>query len=290
MNQLRARPTCILTALALLAGLCQAAEPTTLTVDGAIVTLAPGWEQSTKDGVVTLTPSDLPAGVACTFTLLGGEAFDGSLRERLATEWKDFEKLGSVVSDDMGTINGAGSAVELAGRSGIIQIKPGVRVHVWLLIASANHRIERMVFVTTTPETFAKYGAAMTRMINGTKYGAPQSLKPLAGLCFGFAQVKTSTEFECWIFLPEGIAYTGFPVGGPANLNLDFQRKIHNGQFGEYKLDGKDVLVTIAKNTLNLIFQDGTKLSLTFFITSEELAQSTPRVLFAHRSKLLIIQ
>ena len=46
---------------------------------------------------------------------------------------------------------------------------------------------------------------------------------------------------------------------------------------------------TIGKNTLNLTYDDGTKLSLTFFITAEELVQTTPRVLFAHRSKLLLV-
>jgi hypothetical protein len=414
MDQCRALPAFILTGLMFLAAICSAAEPTTITVDGAIVTVAPGWVRSTAENSLILTPPNLPAGVGCTFTLLGGETFEGSLRERLDSEWKDVAKLGSVESDDMGKIDGEGKRVQIAGRSGVIQLKPDVQVYVWLVVICANHRIERMIYVTTNREIFAKYAAAVTTMINGTRYVAPKPLKPLTGVCLGFAQVKTSTQFECWIFLPDGVAYTGFPIGGPADLNVDTQRKIRNGQFGEYKIDGKEVLVTmkgktepirfspakntwtaavtrpftdrssgihgntvatwtddvpttlritaadpcddlklsatyrldalemsfkpkpipsikftaggefsddglvhfidpgtlkegggtvpsamptdggrgkytIGKNTLNLTYQDGTKLSLTFFVTAEELAQSTPRVLFAHRSKLLLV-
>ena len=398
--------------LLLFAGVCRADE--TVTVDGAVVTIAQDWKQTAIDDTVILTPSDLPAGMACTFTLLGGEAFDGSLGDRLASEWKEFEQLGSVLSDDKGNISGVGNPVEIAGRAGVIQVKPGVAVHVWLIIAGANHRIERMVFVTNSPEAFAKYGPAVTGMINGIKYVVPPPPKPLAGVCFGFAQVKTATQFECWIFLPDGVAYTGFPIGGPANMDLDFQRKRRTGEFGEYRTEGNQVLVTmkdkanpirfapvksawaasvtrpfqdrrsgvrgntlatwtdqvpttlritqadpcdglklsatyrldalelsfkpkpiptikftadgefsedgliriadpgtfkegggvipsamppeggrgkyaIAKNTLNLIYQDGTKLSLTFFVTADDLAKSTSQTIFMHRSKLLLV-
>jgi hypothetical protein len=150
----------------------------TVTVGGAVVPVAKGWTQTTKDGTVVLAPPDLPQGVACTFTLLGGETFDGPLEDRLTAEWKEFQQLGRMVSDDGGKITGAGAAVVTAGRSGTIEMKQGVNVNVWLLVISTNGRIERMVFVTTTPEAFTKYGRAVAGMINGTKYVVPKAGEP----------------------------------------------------------------------------------------------------------------
>ncbi|MDB5301555.1 MAG: hypothetical protein JWO87_3218 [Phycisphaerales bacterium] len=150
----------------------------TVTVGGAVVPVAKGWTQTTKDGTVVLAPPDLPQGVACTFTLLGGETFDGSLEDRLNAEWKEFQQLGRMTADDGGKINGAGTAVAIAGRSGFLEMKQGVNLNVWLLIVSTNGRIERMVFITSTPELFTQYGPAVTGMINGTKYVVPKAGEP----------------------------------------------------------------------------------------------------------------
>src|SRR5207249_43707 len=77
------------------------AEP--VTIGGAVVTLPAGWEQKSGNGSIFFVPSDLAAG-GCTFTLAAGESFNGSTKDRLATEWKGFEALGRVVSDDGGKV------------------------------------------------------------------------------------------------------------------------------------------------------------------------------------------
>src|SRR5437016_1082374 len=95
----------------------------TIAVGGALVTIPDGWKQTVnKDDTVVLTPADLPTGVGCTFTLLGGETFDGSVKDRLTSEWKGFEELGRVLTDDGGKIDGEGKPVETAGRSGTIEM------------------------------------------------------------------------------------------------------------------------------------------------------------------------
>lgn len=151
----------------------------TVTVGGAVVPIPAGWTQSAQDNGVVLSPPDLPQGVVCTFTLLGGETFDGVLIDRLRAEWKEFEKLGRVIEDDGGKVSGTGGPIVTASHSGRIEIKQGVEVSVWVLITSANGRIERMVYVTTGPETFAKYGGSVAAMINGIKYIVPKAGAPV---------------------------------------------------------------------------------------------------------------
>ena len=73
--------------------------------------VAQGWIQSTRDGNVNLSPPGLAQGVACTLTLLGGEPFTGSLKDQLTSEWKDFEALGTVVTDDGVKMTGEGGPV-----------------------------------------------------------------------------------------------------------------------------------------------------------------------------------
>src|SRR5437763_10522680 len=70
----------------------------TVTVGGAVVPVAQGWKLTEKDDMVVLTPGDLPAGVALTFTLLGGARWEGSLKEAFSAEWKGLETLGKMVS------------------------------------------------------------------------------------------------------------------------------------------------------------------------------------------------
>ncbi|MDB5319688.1 MAG: hypothetical protein JWN40_1319 [Phycisphaerales bacterium] len=220
----------------------------TIAVGGALVTIADGWKKSVNtDDTVVLTPADLPGGVACTFTLLGGEPFDGSLKDRLASEWKGFEDLGPLSNDDGGKVDGEGNALEVASHSAVIELKanPAVTIRVWLLIARTNGRIERMVFSTSTPEAFGKYGPAVSAMFNGIKYAAPKPAGPLAGVCFGLVKVESLLEPECWIFLPDGVVYKGFPYGGPAHMDLDLQRKERPSEFGEYRIDGEEVIVTM---------------------------------------------
>jgi hypothetical protein len=178
------------------------------------------------------------------FTLLGGEAFDGSLQERLTAEWKDFQALGRVLEDDGGKLTGAGTRVELAQRAGVIR-KGDVDLHVWFLIAKSNGRIDRMVFVASTAYTYGKYGQDVAGMISGIRYVAPKPLEPLAGVCFGFSQVKTETRPECWIFLDGGVVFSGFPFGGPAHMDVDAYRRRSPTLFGEYKTEGDQVVVTM---------------------------------------------
>jgi hypothetical protein len=217
----------------------------TVTVGGAVVTVPDGWKQADKDDTVVLTPADLPQGVGCSFTLLGGGPYLGVLKDRLDAEWKEFEQLGAVTEDDGGKINGTGNALETASRSGTIEVKPGARIHVWLLMAHTNDRLERMVFVTTTPEAFAKHAPAVAGMFNGIRYVVPKPAAPLEGVCYGFVPVKSETRTECWIFLPDGVVFRGLPFGGPAHMDLTSLRKWDPNSFGEYRAEGEEVVVTM---------------------------------------------
>jgi hypothetical protein len=46
---------------------------------------------------------------------------------------------------------------------------------------------------------------------------------------------------------------------------------------------------SIAKNTLELTYQDGAKLSLTFLATDAELAKAKPQAVILHHSRLLLV-
>jgi hypothetical protein len=216
----------------------------TVTVGGAIVTIAKGWTHEFDGDAVTMKPADLPQGVGCTFSLPGGEKFDGPLEDRLTAEWKDFQALGRVIEDDGGKVTGAGTAVELAQRAGVIE-KQDVNLHVWFLIAKSHGRIDRMVFVASSADAFRKYGQDVATMVSGARYVAPKPLEPLAGVCFGFSQVKTERRPECWVFLPDGVAYHGFPIGGPDNMDVDAHRKSRPKQFGRYETRGDQIVVTM---------------------------------------------
>ena len=150
----------------------------TVTVGGAVVPIAEGWTQKVTDNGLVLTPPSLPPGVVCSFTLLGGEVFEGSVKDRLATEWKGFEAVGRMVTDNGTVIDGAGRPVEIASRSGMVETDRKVTIHIWLVIARTNGRVEKSVFVPTTQEAFAKYIPAVSTMINGTKYVLPKPADP----------------------------------------------------------------------------------------------------------------
>jgi hypothetical protein len=220
----------------------------TVTVGGATVTIPDGWKQTPGEGgTVVLTPENLSQGVTCTYTLLGGEPFDGSLKDRLISEWKEFEKVGRIVYDDGGTLQGGSKPGQatVASRSGTIDTDKAQGVKVWLVITQVNGRIERSVFVTGSADEFTKYGAAVAAMINGTVFIPPKPAEPLRGVCFGFARVKTGTWPECWIFLDDGIVFHGFPIGGPAHASLEAQARRNPGDLGEYHTAGGEVLVTL---------------------------------------------
>src|SRR5690349_20598618 len=105
---------------ALLAGTpARAAE--TVAVGGAVVTVPDGWGRADADGRVVLAPKDLPQGVVCSLTLLGGEAFGGSVMDRLAADWKELASGGKMVGDDMGKLDGAGKSVEIESRAGKLE-------------------------------------------------------------------------------------------------------------------------------------------------------------------------
>lgn len=142
----------------------------TLTVGGAVVTIPDGWSRADAEGRVVLVPRDLPAGVVCSLTLLGGESFTGSVMDRLANDWKELSSSGKIVRDDKGRMDGAGQPVEVASRAGSIEVKPGVQVYIWMVILHTNGRIERMIVASSTPEAFAKYLPAVGTMIDGAKF------------------------------------------------------------------------------------------------------------------------
>ena len=211
---------------------------------GAVVTIPAGWKQTTKDGTIVLTPSDLGPGVACNFTLLGGEPYDGSLKDQFAAEWKALDALGTMVSENDASLQTLAGNVEIAVRSGRIDNADKPSAFVLMFIGRANGRIERMIFVANSLESFQKYGDAAGQIISHTRYVAPKPLAALEGVCMGFSQVKTDTRLECWIFLPDGTVYRGFPFGGPAHFNLEDQRKRRTGDIGEYRVDGEELVAT----------------------------------------------
>jgi hypothetical protein len=237
--------------------LADAAE--TVSVGGLVVRVPSDWVQKRTDLGLVLKPDALATGDSCVFTLLGGEPLVGSLNDRLKEEWSGFEKLGTVQNDDKGKIDGVGTAVELASHSGTIELKNGATLNVWLLIAKANGRTERMVFVTTRPNEFAKYGQDVAKMINGFKYVPPAPAEKLEGVCFGIVHVKTNVRGEPWIFLPKGVVYRGFPFGGPAHMDVEAQRKWRPRDFGEYRVEGKEVVVTMPgeKSPTRFVESDG---------------------------------
>src|SRR5438270_4016133 len=216
---------CIISLCALLLAAAHGAAAETVTVGGAVVPIAIGWKQSTTEGQVVLSPSDLPDGVACTFTLLGGEPFTGSVSDALAAEWKGLAAMGRMTTDD-GEKMAVSSGLRVASHYAVIETDKKVSISAWLFVAQTNGRIEKMILVSTNHDTFAKYSVDVTRMMNGTKYVVPWDGKPalsLQGVCFGFVKVKTSERPECWIFLSDGVVYNGFPVGGLDRFDLDVQ-------------------------------------------------------------------
>ncbi|MDB5174706.1 MAG: hypothetical protein JWN51_3479 [Phycisphaerales bacterium] len=219
--------------------------PQTISVGGLVVTVPSDWVQKRNENGLVLKPEGIVLWDQCTFTLLGGEAFSGSLKDRLTEEWNGFEKLGQIPDDDKGKIDGEGNAVELASRSGTLQLQNGRTLCVWLLIAKANDRIERMVFVATRAEEFTKYGKDVVGMINGLKYVPPKPAEALTGVCFGIVYIHGNVRAEPWIFLPGGEAYHGFPYGGPAHMDVEALRKTNKKNFGQYRTDGKEVVVTM---------------------------------------------
>src|SRR5215204_4058099 len=60
----------------------------TVTVGTMTVKVPDGWVRADADGRTVLVPKDLPQGVTCSLTFLGGEAFKGSVIDRLAEDWK----------------------------------------------------------------------------------------------------------------------------------------------------------------------------------------------------------
>ena len=74
----------------------------TVTVGGALVTIPDGWVRADADGRTVLAPRNLPQGVVCSLTLLGGEAFAGSVMDRLAADWKELASSGKMVWETVG--------------------------------------------------------------------------------------------------------------------------------------------------------------------------------------------
>ena len=219
--------------------------PESVRVGGLVVTVPSDWVQKRTETGLVLKPNDFALREDCVFTLLGGEASDGSPKDRLTEEWAGFEKLGTTRQDDGGKVDGAGNAVEVASRSAAIDLKNGNSILVWLLIAKSNGRIERMVFVAVRPEDFTKYAKDVGGMINGMRYVTPKPAEPLEGVCFGIVHVKSNVRAEPWIFLPKGVVFHGFPYGGPAHMDVDAMRKKRPKDFGEYRPDGNAVVVTM---------------------------------------------
>ncbi|HEX4795224.1 MAG TPA: hypothetical protein VH370_15620 [Humisphaera sp.] len=231
----------VILAVAFCADVCRAEE---VVLGGAVVTIPAGWKQAAKDGTVVLTPSDLGPGVACNFTLLGGVPFDGSLKEQFAVEWKALEALGTMVSENDASLQAMSGGVEIAVRSGRIDNADKPSAFVLMFIGRANGRIERMIFVANSIDAFQKYADAAGQIISHTRYVAPKPLAALEGVCMGFSQVKTDTRLECWLFLPNGVVYRGFPFGGPAHFSIEDQRKRRTGDIGEYRVEGDELVAT----------------------------------------------
>ncbi len=152
----------------LLAGSIAQAE--TVTFGGAVVTVPEGWAHDEANGVVVLRPRDVAEGSVCTLTLLGGEPFTGSVMDRLAADWKELGATQNIVWDDKGKLDGAGSPMEIANRAGTIAVTGKASIHVWMVIVHGSGRIQRMIFVATPIETFNKYAAAASALVNGTTF------------------------------------------------------------------------------------------------------------------------
>jgi hypothetical protein len=228
-----------------------------VTIGGIVVKIPQGWTQLEKDNTLVLTPPELPAAVVCTLTLLGGEPYEGTVAEQLAVEWKGFAALGTIASDSGDSILGTGGPVEVGGRSARIDINAQKSIYVLLYVAKSNRRVDKMVFVSSDFDAFGKYSAAVSEILAGAEYIAPKPFEPLSGVCFGFSQVKSETRAECWIFLPNGVVYQGFPIGGPAALDVAYQRARRNGDVGEYHTMGNEVVVTIEKEKESTHFSRG---------------------------------
>ena len=91
----------------------------TVTAGGIVVMIPEGWDHADADGRVVLTPRDLPQGVGCTLTLLGGKALEGSVTDHLTAAWDGVASKGKVIWDDKGKVDGAGNPTEVASRAGI---------------------------------------------------------------------------------------------------------------------------------------------------------------------------
>lgn len=251
----------------------------TVTVEGAVVPVATGWVQSNNGNTVVLTPSDLPKGVICSLSLVGGGTLEGSLKDCIDAEWKGYEKLGRITEDQGSKIDGAGKPVEIASRVGRIEMKDQQVIYdAWLIIAHANGRVEKMIFLSSTAEAFRQYAPAVSQMVNGTSYVVPQPKKPipiaalpsepkwngkppapLEGVCFGTVKTVNEEHLECWIFRADGTAYHGLPIGGPAHLDLDAERQRKQASVGKYQADGEEIVATMEgqKTPIRLKKSDG---------------------------------
>jgi hypothetical protein len=167
------------------------ADAETLTLGEATVTVPKGWIHArTEGGRVTMVPGDLAEGVVCSLMLLGGEAFEGSVMDRLAADWAAVNSDARIVHDDKGRLDGAGQAVQIASRSGTVKTADGAELHLWMVLVHPRRRIERMVFVANTREAFEKYVPAAAALINGMKFApvaqpAAPADEPAAGSAFG---------------------------------------------------------------------------------------------------------
>lgn len=191
----------------------------TVTVGGAAVTIAKGWVRNDAGGNVVLTPTDLPPGVICSLTLLGGEPFEGSLRDRLAADWRQLILAGNLKWDDNGRLEGRGTAVPSASRAGTFEHEGGEELHVWLVILQPKDRIERMLFAASTREAFERHVPAVAEMVNGARFVAvasPPPQKPIRQSTGAFGHARYTT--------PSGWTeqrYSGAVVFSPTEMPAD---------------------------------------------------------------------
>src|SRR2546423_301637 len=174
--------------MVLVSGALRAEE--TVTVGWAVVPVPDGWKQEEKDNTLVLTPGDLPAGVTCTFTLLGGDPFDGALKDQMAAEWKGFLALGTMANEVEGPMPSASGAAEILVRGGRIDNPGKNSAYVLLFLAKANQRVEKMILVASTPEAMQKYGHDAGEMVSRATFVQPKAADPLQGGCFGVVKVK----------------------------------------------------------------------------------------------------
>ncbi len=229
----------------------------TVTVGGAVVTIAPGWQQTKGDGGVVLKPGDGAAG--CTFTLAGGAAAAGTLKDKLAAEWKGFEAVGRIVADDGGKIDGAGGAVEIAGRSGSVETAQHVTLQVWLMVARANGRDEIMIFIANTPEGFTTYGPAVTAMINGTKFVALETGRASEGRLFWRRAGEDQHAAGVLDISGGRRGVSGISVWRAGAHGCRFGKEASRCEFWHVSHGGKDVVVTMknAKDPIRFLDTDG---------------------------------